>query len=36
MAPVILGQSSLLESYLASEQTLDATHRAVLKREQAS
>jgi hypothetical protein len=36
MAPMILGQSSLLESYLASEQTLDVTHRAVLKREQAS
>jgi hypothetical protein len=34
MAPMILGQGYLLESYLASEQTLDVTHRATLKREQ--
>lgn len=34
MAPMILGQSYLLESYLASQQTLDATNREVLKHEQ--
>ncbi len=36
MAPMILGQSYLLESYLASEVTLDATHRKIVKHEQQS
>lgn len=36
MTPAILGQSYLLESYLASQQTLDVTHREILKREQQS
>jgi phage tail-like protein len=36
MEPLILGQSYVLGGYLASQQTLDATHREVLKREQQS
>ena len=36
MTPVILGQSNLQESHLASQQTLDVTHREIVKREQQS